>query len=341
MNLAKIFSRVTLAGVFLFAVASEILTPSMTRERAPAARHPYKAVLKTAGVTIALVIIAELIAGIAIVLSGVYNIAADQPHFVPVAWLFKTTSRRSVYFHTVPERPPNLHDRDLVSSGLALFRKNCQGCHGAPGVPADAFGHGLNPQPPQLEVSAADWTDVQLYWIVSHGLKMSGMPGFDERLNERDRWALVAFILQMSLLSPADFKRVAAAADRNESDSSAPWISRTDFGFRQLEANGKPSRGRELLRSYGCISCHTIPHDGSGLVGPPLSKFAERQYIAGVLVNAPSNLVAWIRNPKRFKPMTDMPNLGISETDALDLASYLYTLGSTKRLMMLKRAAGS
>jgi cytochrome c2 len=86
--------------------------------------------------------------------------------------------------------------------------------------------------------------------------------------------------------------------------------------------------GEALIRSYGCGSCHTVPgmDDAKGLVGPPLTQFARRVYVAGVLRNVPDNLTAWLTNPQAIVPGNAMPNLGVSEGDARDMAAYLYTL---------------
>jgi cytochrome c2 len=91
---------------------------------------------------------------------------------------------------------------------------------------------------------------------------------------------------------------------------------------------GDPSRGPDLMRKYGCQSCHTIPGvvGANGLVGPPLAGIASRSYIGGVLPNAPDNMLAWIRDPKRVDPQTAMPNVGVTPSDARHIAAYLYTL---------------
>lgn len=91
---------------------------------------------------------------------------------------------------------------------------------------------------------------------------------------------------------------------------------------------GNPDRGPLLIRAYGCGTCHTIAgvSGANGLVGPPLTGIAQRSYIAGVLPNAPENLVRWIENPKAVDSLTAMPVLGVSPADARDIAAYLYTL---------------
>ena len=91
---------------------------------------------------------------------------------------------------------------------------------------------------------------------------------------------------------------------------------------------GDPARGRAAISRYGCSTCHTVPgvSGANGLVGPPLSQVASRVYLAGRLQNTPDNMIEWIRNPQGVDEKTAMPNLGVTETDARDITSYLYTL---------------
>ena len=93
-------------------------------------------------------------------------------------------------------------------------------------------------------------------------------------------------------------------------------------------AGGNPERGRMVIKKYGCNTCHTIAgvRGADGLVGPPLTGIAQRMYIGGVTTNTPDHMIAWIQNPKQFDSKTAMPNLGVPHRDAVDIASYLYTL---------------
>jgi cytochrome c2 len=89
---------------------------------------------------------------------------------------------------------------------------------------------------------------------------------------------------------------------------------------------GNPQRGLAVIQRYGCGACHRI--DGVpgayGKVGPTLENIGERAYVAGTLPNSPDNLQRWIRFPQRVVPGNAMPNLDVSETDARDIAAYLY-----------------
>lgn len=91
---------------------------------------------------------------------------------------------------------------------------------------------------------------------------------------------------------------------------------------------GDPVRGRAAIRAYGCHTCHEIPGvpGAAGRVGPSLEGVAVRMILAGRLPNDPENLMAWIRHPQRVQPGTVMPEMGVSEEAARDIAAYLYTL---------------
>ncbi|SCL32845.1 Cytochrome c2 [Micromonospora rhizosphaerae] len=109
---------------------------------------------------------------------------------------------------------------------------------------------------------------------------------------------------------------------------AVPACSRTDPSPPPESRTGNPERGAELIQQYGCGSCHTIPgiNRANGLVGPPLTRFGARSYIAGELPNNADNLRRWISNPQAVEPGTAMPALGVDPIDAQDIAAYLYTL---------------
>lgn len=87
------------------------------------------------------------------------------------------------------------------------------------------------------------------------------------------------------------------------------------------------ARAIELASHHGCVSCHDIPGAAvAGRVGPSLRGLTGRAYLAGGLPNTPEQVVAFIRFPERARPGTLMPNLRVPESDARELASFLYTL---------------
>jgi cytochrome c1 len=97
---------------------------------------------------------------------------------------------------------------------------------------------------------------------------------------------------------------------------------------------GDAVAGKVAIGKFGCGSCHVIPgvERARGLVGPPLTDFAWRAYIAGRAPNTPRNLEAWIRVPDSVEPGTAMPTLGVSQEEARDIAAYLYLETATRQL---------
>jgi len=93
-------------------------------------------------------------------------------------------------------------------------------------------------------------------------------------------------------------------------------------------ATGNADRGSALIGDYGCGTCHTIPGiDGAdGLVGPPLTSMGRRVYVAGLLRNTETNLIRWIMNPQAIVPGNAMPDMGLTEDEARDVAAYLLSL---------------
>ncbi len=91
---------------------------------------------------------------------------------------------------------------------------------------------------------------------------------------------------------------------------------------------GDVERGRKALIHYDCGSCHKIPGvDGAnGTRGQPLAGLSFRSDIVGALPNTPEDVARWIRDPKATYPQTAMPNLNVSQKDAVDMVAYLYAL---------------
>lgn len=91
---------------------------------------------------------------------------------------------------------------------------------------------------------------------------------------------------------------------------------------------GDSARGLVLIQEYGCHACHVIPgvRGPKAWVGPPLTAWGKRHYIAGTMVNTPENLQQWLQHPLEIEPGTAMPDLSVTAADAQDISAYLYTL---------------
>jgi cytochrome c1 len=101
-----------------------------------------------------------------------------------------------------------------------------------------------------------------------------------------------------------------------------------DKAAQHADYGADTHRGFLTIQRAGCGSCHLIPGvpNSDGLVGPPLDHFANRRIVAGLLPNTPDHLVRWLRFPQSVVPGNVMPDTGLSEEQARDVAAYLYTL---------------
>ena len=91
---------------------------------------------------------------------------------------------------------------------------------------------------------------------------------------------------------------------------------------------GNADRGAEVIRDRDCGTCHRIPgiRGADGLVAAPLTAMARRMYIAGRVMNEPEVMIRWLLAPQDIDPRTAMPDFGLTEQQARDVAAYLYPL---------------
>ena len=302
-------------------------------------------------IAVALAVLAALAvaatAGAAVfVVSGAYNIAATSQHLQPVYSLLEFTMRQSVRLRAKSLTPPAAADAASVQRGAACYQRLCVQCHGGPGVAQNEIGKSMQPLPGPLVNAMQRWRPREVFWILRHGIKMSGMPAWGMRLDDQQIWDTVAFVERLPTLSPQGYAdatrrgqnepRPLGLGDNTElagecAQHEPPPADRERTGGGVLSASEKldaSERGRLALSQYACTACHTIP----GLVGshpnvgPPLKGMASRTLIAGRIPNTPDNLVRWLREPQTIKPQTAMPAMGMTEAHARDMAAYLATL---------------
>ena len=122
------------------------------------------------------------------------TLAADVPHPQPIYWLYETIRDRSVAARARDiVVPTDLHDEKRISTGAGLYAEICSGCHLAPGMQRTEISRGLYPRAPELR-RQTDLTPAEQFWIVKHGVKMSGMPAWGITHDDELLWDVVAFV---------------------------------------------------------------------------------------------------------------------------------------------------
>lgn len=271
------------------------------------------------GVVAALAVVGLLLVGLWLfVRGGVYDVAATSPHLQPVHSLLETTMRHAVRRRARGIDVPAIEGSRIATDGAACYRLHCLQCHGGPGMAPGPMGRSMQPLPGPLVGAAQEWRAAEIYWITRHGIKLTGMPAWQNRLRDPELWAVVFFVLQMADVTPMAFRQVMG-------DSAGLHCPDAGDGESAGAALGNPARGRAALPRYGCNGCHQIPGVvGSAVnVGPPLAGFGRRTLLPGGLPNEPDTLARWLRDPQQFDPRSAMPALGVSADDARDIAAYL------------------
>ncbi|GEO38030.1 cytochrome c [Skermanella aerolata] len=138
-----------------------------------------------------------VVLALAVSFSGLVSIAASTGHYSIVGWFLHWTMQNSVdrqsMLISVPEGV-DLADPALVQRTAGHFATGCASCHGAPGVPQSPVVLSMTPHPPRLEKNVGEWKDRELFWIVKHGIKYSGMPAWVTQDRDDEVWAQVAFL---------------------------------------------------------------------------------------------------------------------------------------------------
>ncbi|WP_229207008.1 MULTISPECIES: c-type cytochrome [unclassified Duganella] len=269
--------------------------------------------IATAAASLCLALLAGALAAALVLQAGWYDASAIRPHFQFVHTLIERGMQQSVRFHARDIVAPPAA-AGAVARGGAVFRQHCEQCHGGPGMPMGVIGLSMQPVPGPLADAARRWKAREMYWITSNGIKMSGMPAWRFHLGEQEVWDVVAFLGALPAITPAEYAAIAKPAPLPR-----PGTLQAPAGAPDRE------RGRLALTQFACQSCHHIPGVTGPLtyVGPDLGGLAHRSFIAGKLPATQENLVQWIRTPQEVKPGTAMPQLGVPERDARDMAAYL------------------
>jgi len=170
--------------------------------------------------------------------SGIYNIAATKPHWAVTLSFIQALRDRSIAVRSDDIRTPNLDDDKLKQAAFSHYHGMCRFCHGAPEYPPKEFAEGLYPAPPSMISGSIQKarSDVEIFWIVKHGIKMTGMPAFDPTHREAELWGLVALVKEMPRMSPERYRKLARAT-----------ASKMEMG--QRHTHGEPTAGKEQGRN--------------------------------------------------------------------------------------------
>lgn len=203
--------------------------------------------MRCAFATVLALVIAGAIGAVLLAWSGLYNVSASSGHWPITTWFLHFTLRNSIKTHAIGIEQPPLGHPALVHKGLAHYQGGCAPCHGQPGEAQGKIARHLLPQPPFLPETVREWTPEQLFWIVKHGLKYTGMPAWPAPARDDEAWAVVAALRRLPDMTPEDYGRI-SRGEAVFADSA-----------QAIEAAGQI--GESLV---ACGRCHGIRGGGGG-----------------------------------------------------------------------------
>jgi thiosulfate dehydrogenase len=94
-------------------------------------------------------------------------------------------------------QPPFAPDAGHLLAGAKVYLNHCAGCHGMIDQKDTRFADAMYPHPPLLlppSKGVTDDTAGETYWKTKNGIRLTGMPGFSEILNETELWNVSLFL---------------------------------------------------------------------------------------------------------------------------------------------------
>lgn len=135
---------------------------------------------------------------------GGIPLAANAP-LLPLEETVAGMALRASIGRAADQKNPLPLDDLNMTAGVNLYKEHCAVCHGAPGRPPTAISKGMFPPAPQLfvprDMVTAD-PEGETYWKVTHGIRLSGMPGFPDTLSDTQRWQVTMLVTHADKLPP-------------------------------------------------------------------------------------------------------------------------------------------
>ena len=242
--------------------------------------------------------------------SGIMSIKASSGHWPITAWLLNFAMRRSVVTHSLGTEAPALNDRALVVKGAGHYEIGCRPCHGSPDLNQQPrIAQAMTPHPPNLSREVSKWEAAELFYIVKHGVKFTGMPAWPAPNRDDEVWAMVAFLLTLPTLTADEYKRL---AQHGSSSASGDAPMHELLGPQKVPAAVTES----------CARCHGVDGNGRGVGAFPKLAGQKPEYLA-------ASLHAYARGWRSSGIMEPIA-AGLSHEASIELARYYAGLGARK-----------
>jgi cytochrome c553 len=242
--------------------------------------------------------------GFLVVVSGIIPINASSGHWPITAWFLEFSMERSVATHSVGIDVPPLGEIQ-ARRAAGHYETGCRPCHGSPEIPDPRIVRIMTPPPPYLPPVISEWKPNELFYIVKHGVKFTGMPGWPAQQRDDEVWAMVAFLLKLPNLDAPNYQRLVNSEVRESNESSGAVFQ-------------------------SCERCHGVEGRGAGSGETPKLAGQREAYISAALQA--------FAQGRRHSGIMEPVAVELDAKEIQELASYY---SSMDPLTTIETAAGS
>lgn len=231
------------------------------------------------------IVIVMAVGGLLVTWSGVVNIGASSGHWPGMGWFLQFAMRQSVQRHAAGIEVPPLNEPGMILRGAAHYATGCAPCHGEPGNPRTPIVRHMTPPVTFLPPIIEQWKPNELFWMVRHGLKYTGMPAWVAPGRPDEVWSMVAFLLRLPELDALAYEKLAYG----ETAAGRGWT-----GGDRLRGLGGAFNG--ILQE--CARCHGRDGLGRGAGAfPKLAAQSERYLYESLKSYAEGDRASGIMQP--------------------------------------------
>jgi cytochrome c553 len=243
--------------------------------------------------------------GFLVAASGIVPLAASSGHWAITYWVLEFGKRRSIATHTLGLELPSLDEPWLLLKGAGHYHDGCRPCHGAPALPTPRIAGAMTPPPADLLERVEVYDPKELFYIVKHGIKFTGMPAWPAQERDDEVLAVVAFLRALPRLDAESYRSL-VHGDGPAQDAVTPLAG--------LAATLEPPD--EVAAS--CSRCHGATGHGRGNAAFPKLAGQKAEY----LFQAMSAYASSQRNSGIMEPIA----AGLDEAQWRELADYYAAL---------------
>lgn len=200
---------------------------------------------------------------------GLVRLEASAGHWPVTISLLQFGKHRSISRWSSGIEMPEMTAEWMVLKGAGHYEIGCRPCHGSPGFPPPPVARSMLPAPPDLQEPVKHYTPRELFYVVKHGIKLTGMPAWPAQGRDDEIAAVVAFLKDWPNLDRKQYEQLVYGGEEQQGAAAA---------IEELS-------GKALQKTVvsGCARCHGLDGLGRGSPAFPIIAGQKEEYLAATL----------------------------------------------------------